>query len=173
MLKGTSAVVRQLIARGPLTKQNIRVIVRNCGNPFKWSELCWVAVRQRGMVILRTEAIILRKLKASQPIKMADFTPKQRIEVRMIHERLKLSIVQGMVTAGNCSTEYFLQKIYDEPGISLLQIAQSHTTAPETLALLCKSNQLTTYEGRVWASPGPPMNVELRAKWMAAHNATC
>ena len=163
-------VVRQLIDRGPLTKANVDAIVQNCGKPFSWAELRWLACCRRRCVTLRSELSLQRRLKHTPKLPLNQLTQRERMLARMAQRRLAISIYQGIVSKRAVYTkEALLKKMHCAPGTPLLKAAQYYPDAAADIAALCREGLLTTHDGRLWASPGPPFNQQCAQLWAAAH----
>lgn len=88
---------------------------------------------------------------------------------RVAQNRLGISIYRGQVKVPTVnSADSLLAHIHATPGVKLLAAATMYPDAHNDIARLHKSHKITTYDGRIWANPGPPFDPALSKLWHAS-----
>lgn len=170
--EGTAIVVRQLVARGRLSKANVEAIVANCSKPFSWRELRQVALCGKSGIVLRSEHALLSRLTCTRDgVKVASLAARQRLMVRMAAQRLNLVQSNGRVyLKRNWTEDTFLEYVRQHPGLSLAKLAIKSRSAPKHIASLWSKKQISTHDGCVWGSPGPAFSASSNERWHTHFN---
>ncbi|MBN19817.1 MAG: hypothetical protein CL678_00920 [Bdellovibrionaceae bacterium] len=165
--EGTAAVVRQLLARGRLSKANVVAVASNSNQKFSWRELRLLALCNRSGVVLRTEHTVMKAIKKCPAgLDLKTLSLQQRVFIRIAKDRLRITIRRGKVLAQQATTiEAFKTFILRHPGTSLLKLVTLNNNAPNHVAALWSKRQITTHGGCVWASPGPDFDQRCSLAW--------